>query len=203
MERKGTLADTVDILRVKDARKGFRRKYADRNTIDKIFARYDTGAKGFIDAGDIYKQGKAIGVTITLDEAQVLVQSAKGVENKEETNLSVEEYANFLFATSEDINVNLKKLQPMGEDKVPLSKQSIRSLQPTEMSDFLEPPGIYDDDYTVLDQKKVPQNVIESIESRLIKMNRKLKRQFASQAAFDDMLKKEIPPDKNGNITVD
>ena len=71
------------------------------------------------------------------------------------------------------------------------------------MSDFLEPPGIYDDDYTVLDQKKVPQNVIESIESRLIKMNRKLKRQFANQATFDDVLKKEIPPDKNGNITVD
>ena len=40
----------------------------------------------------------------------------------EETNLSVEEYANFLFSTSEDMNVNMKKLKPMGDDKVPLSK---------------------------------------------------------------------------------
>lgn len=203
MERKGTLAETIDILRVKDARKGFRRKYADRNTIDKIFTRYDTGAKGFIDAQDIYKQAKNIGVTITLDEAQVLVQSAKGVDNQNEANLSVEEYANFLFATSEDINVNMKNLTPMGDDKIPLSKQSIRSMQPTEMSDFMEPPGIYEDDYTVLDQKKVPQNIIENIESKLIKMNRKLKRQFANQAAFDEELKQEVPPDKNGNVTVD
>jgi hypothetical protein len=74
----------------------------------------------------------------------------------------------------------MKNLTPMGDDKIPLSKQSIRSMQPTEMSDFMEPPGIYEDDYTVLDQKKVPQNIIENIESKLIKMNRKLKRQFAN-----------------------
>ena len=69
MEREGTLAATVDTLRVKDARKGFRRKYADRNTIDKIFQRYDTGGKGHIDAQDLYKQGKSIGINISLDEA--------------------------------------------------------------------------------------------------------------------------------------
>ena len=66
---EGSLHNKIDLLRVQDARRAFRHKYADRNTIDKIFERYDTGAKGYLDAKDLYKQGKAIGVHITLDEA--------------------------------------------------------------------------------------------------------------------------------------
>ena len=70
---EGSLHNKVDLLRIKDARKAFRRKYADRNTIEKIFERYDKGTKGYIDAKDITKQANAIGLGITLDEAQVLI----------------------------------------------------------------------------------------------------------------------------------
>ena len=41
-----------------------------------------------------------------------------------------------------------------------------------------EPKSIFEDDYVVLDQKKVPQNTIEGIERKLVKINRKLRKQF-------------------------
>ena len=50
----------------------------------------------------------------------------------------------------------------------------------------------------------MPQNVIENIEKRLIKMNRKLKIKFGqSQASFEKQLAEEVQPDANGNISVD
>jgi len=52
---EGSLHNKIDLLRVKDARKAFRHKYAERNTIDKVFDRYDHGGKGYIDAKDILK----------------------------------------------------------------------------------------------------------------------------------------------------
>jgi hypothetical protein len=57
---------------------------------------------------------------------------------------------------------------------------------PTELSAYQEPATLFDDDFIVLDQKKVPQNVIENIEKRLIKFNRKLKIKFGqSKEAFE------------------
>lgn len=50
----------------------------------------------------------------------------------------------------------------------------------------------------------MPQNVIENIEKRLIKMNRKLKIKFGqNQEAFEKQLAEEVKPDANGNISVD
>jgi hypothetical protein len=40
---KPSLEDNIDIERIKAARKALRRKYAARNTIDKIFQKYDAG----------------------------------------------------------------------------------------------------------------------------------------------------------------
>ena len=51
---KQSLEDNIDMERIKAARKALRRKYAARNTIDKIFQKYDAGQKGFIDAQDLY-----------------------------------------------------------------------------------------------------------------------------------------------------
>ena len=41
-----------------------------------------------------------------------------------------------------------------------------------------EPKSIFDDDYVVLDQKKVPQNTIEQIEKKMVKINRKIRKRF-------------------------
>ena len=61
--------DSKKLERIKAARKALRRKYATRNTIDKIFEKYDSGSKGFIDAQDLYNQANINGITISLDEA--------------------------------------------------------------------------------------------------------------------------------------
>ena len=60
---------------------------------------------------------------------------------------------------------------------MPQTSNSIRSGM-TDAQDFKAPKSIFDDDYIVLDQKKVPQNTIEQIELRMIKVNRRIKKQF-------------------------
>ena len=69
--------------------------------------------------------------------------------------------------------------------------------------DYREPRSIFEDDYVVLDQKKVPQNMIEHIEKRTIKVNRRLKKQFPTHALFSEQAKKELVHDANGNVSVD
>jgi len=66
-----------------------------------------------------------------------------------------------------------------------------------------EPKSIFDEDYIVLDQKKVPQNVIESIENKMIKVNRKIKRVFKDENELDSKIKECVTADANGNVSVD
>ena len=61
--------------------------------------------------------------------------------------------------------------------QVSRSNASMRSGL-TDAVDYQEPKTIFDEDYIVLDSKKVPQNTIESIENKMIKINRRLKKQF-------------------------
>jgi len=63
------------------------------------------------------------------------------------------------------------------DSQVPRSNASYRSGM-TDAIDYQAPKGIFEDEYVVLDQKKVPQNMIESIEKRTIKINRRLKKSF-------------------------
>ena len=59
-------------------------------------------------------------------------------------------------------------------------------MAPTEISDVKQPATIYEDEYIVLDQKKVPQNVIEGIENKMIRMNRRIKKKFGTKEKFDE-----------------
>jgi len=45
--------------------------------------------------------------------------------------------------------------------------------------------------------------MIEHIEARTIKVNRRLKKQFTSQAQFSEKAKKDLSHDANGNVSVD
>tara|TARA_B110000285_G_scaffold147466_1_gene164606 strand:+ start:565 stop:738 length:174 start_codon:yes stop_codon:yes gene_type:complete len=49
------LVGRVDEYKVRDARKAFRRRYASRTNLDKIFSQYDPESKGFITAHDLHK----------------------------------------------------------------------------------------------------------------------------------------------------
>ena len=51
---------------------------------------------------------------------------------------------------------------------------------------------------------KVPPNVLENIEARLVKVARYLKRQFGNEKSLDQAIKdSQLLPDKNNNISVD
>lgn len=101
------------------------------------------------------------------------------------------------------MDIDLKVLKPTTMDAFPASNASMRSLPQTEMSDFQPPKNIYDDEYIVLDQKKVPQNVIEGIENKMIRMNRRIKRKFGTKEKWDEAFSKDQKADKNGNVSVD
>jgi hypothetical protein len=62
----------------------------------------------------------------------------------------------------------------------------------TDAQDYREPRTIFDDDYIVLDSKKVPQNTIEQIENRMIKVNRRLKKQYKEKGDFEKRVKEAI-----------
>ena len=59
------------------------------------------------------------------------------------------------------------------------------------MSDWPAPKTIYEDEYIVLDQKKVPQNVIEGIENKMIRMNRRIRRKFGTKEKWDEAFNNE------------
>ena len=92
-----TLEDKVDLYRIKDARKAFRRRYASRSNADKVFQDCDAGRKGYLDAHDIHKQAGKIGIGISLDEAQVLLQSAKEAKD-DRSGLTAAEFAHLIFS---------------------------------------------------------------------------------------------------------
>jgi len=88
------------------------------------------------------------------------------------------------------------------DGEVPESAHSVMSGL-TDIVGKKEQKTIWDADYIVLDQRKVPQNQIEMIETKMIKINRRLKQQFKGLDSFDKKLKADVKADKNGNVTVD
>lgn len=88
------------------------------------------------------------------------------------------------------------------EPSQPRSQATVKSGL-TDAIAHNEPKSIFEDDYVVLDSRKVPQNTIEQIEQKMIKINRRLKKTFTSEQEFEKKLKDNLPADVNGNVTVD
>ena len=63
--------------------------------------------------------------------------------------------------------------------------------------------NIFNSDYVVVDAKRVPQNQVELIEKRLVKVNRFLKDKFVSKDQFVKQLKERAGSDANGNLSLD
>lgn len=63
---------------------------------------------------------------------------------------------------------------------------------------------IFEDEYIVLDSQKVPPNVLDQIEEKLVKVSRFLKRTYGNDKTLDQALKESCSvQDKNNNISVD
>jgi hypothetical protein len=109
----GNLVNRVSIVKVRDARKAFRRRYASRTNLDKIFSQYDADSKGYITAHDLHAQGQKIGLGMSLNEAQCLIQSAMTDQNKKELNIGMDEFADLIFSQDENLKVNLHNIAPL------------------------------------------------------------------------------------------
>jgi Ca2+-binding EF-hand superfamily protein len=66
---QGTLENKVSLIKVKDARKAIRRRYASRTNADKLFTQYDKDNKGFVTAKDLHYQASKMGLGMSIDEA--------------------------------------------------------------------------------------------------------------------------------------
>lgn len=186
-----SLEGKVDLARVRDARRALRRKYAVRNNVDAIFSKYDGGKKGYIDMYDLIRQTKHIGLGVSEDEALVLIKSAKLEDGSAELQLNMDEYANLLFNQDDRLGVSTKDLRPASMLPKPDSKASITSFGGrTEESLDPEPKGLHDDNYIVLDKKKVPTNALDSIEKKLVRTNRRICGKFSGADNFNEELKK-------------
>lgn len=67
----------------------------------------------------------------------------------------------------------------MADAEQPRSTATVKSGL-TDVVAMPETKTVYDEEYIVLDSKKVPQSTIEQIEKKMIKINRKLKKDFKS-----------------------
>lgn len=107
-----TLENKVSVIKVKDARKAFRRRYASRTNIEQLFNQYDADSKGYINAYDILAQGQKIGLGLSLNESLALVQSAKD-QKAGEMQLNKDEFEKLIFSQDEKLEIDLTKLRPL------------------------------------------------------------------------------------------
>lgn len=64
----------------------------------------------------------------------------------------------------------------MNGDGVPRSSHSVSSGKSDIIGQFRKTKTIFEDDYQILDSQKVPPNTLESIQNRMIKVNRVFQR---------------------------
>lgn len=123
------------------------------------------------------------------DELQQYVSHFKGENGKINYDSLIKDIGDFNYMEAQ-------------HNYVPSSNGSMRSGV-TDAIDYQPPKSIFDDDYVVLDQNKVPQNVIEHIENRTVKINRKLKKIFTERSKFDEHVAANLTADPHGNVSVD
>jgi hypothetical protein len=89
------------------------------------------------------------------------------------------------------------------------NSNKVGDLTESRVGAFSKTPGeprkrktIFEDNYIVLDSQKVPANVLETIETRLQKVTRHLKRVYGSEQKLDEALKSD-GVERNGNLSVD
>jgi hypothetical protein len=99
--------------------------------------------------------------------------------------------ANDLQSFNFDKETNLGVL-PKSALSISSGKYSIAGVEPKK--------NIFNSEYTVGDTTRIPQNKLEDVEKRVVKMNRVLRDKFQSQDALEKCLRDKAGADKNGNL---
>ena len=93
------MTQAVSLIRVKDARDALRKKFAGRMSIDKVFDQQDASKTGHLTPEDLCMLAKKVGLGVTLNEAQVLIQSAKE-EKGSDVKINKEELSQLLLGSN-------------------------------------------------------------------------------------------------------
>jgi len=108
VKNKETLEGKVDIDKVKEIRRAIRRRYGNRTNYHKIFNSWDRNKKGYIDISDLHNMINRMGISINVQEAQVLMASHDLSGN---AKLTMDEFMDLIFSTNDNMNVDLSKLK--------------------------------------------------------------------------------------------
>jgi len=86
-----------------------------------------------------------------------------------------------------------------------MSDAKLASLSKTPGQEPRKRKTIFEDDYIVLDSQKVPTNVLDTIDKRLHKVTRHLRRHYGSDNKLNEAIKEATAggTEKNGNLSVD
>lgn len=99
--------------------------------------------------------------------------------------------ANDLQSFNFDNETNLGLL-PRSALSISSGKYSIAGVEPKR--------NIFNSEYTVGDTTRIPQNKLEDVEKRVVRMNRLMRDKFKSQDAMAKCLKEQAGADANGNL---
>jgi len=108
-----TLDSLIDLERVKNVRKALRKKYNQRSNVDKVFTQYDESNKGYLSVNDLCNQANKIGLAMTLNEAQVLIQSVQNEGNKGASTIDKEQFEKLVFSHDDAFDVDLEQMKPL------------------------------------------------------------------------------------------
>ena len=97
-------------------------------------------------------------------------------------------------------NFNYEEANQKGSSLGAYDKEAAATLRKEKESNKKT---IFEDEYIVLDSQKVPPNVLDQIENRMVKVGRLLRRNFVTEKNLDDAIRGVSSVDKNGNVSVD
>eukprot|EP01022_Parablepharisma_sp_SALTPOND_P014822 TRINITY_DN205_c0_g3_i4.p2 TRINITY_DN205_c0_g3~~TRINITY_DN205_c0_g3_i4.p2 ORF type:complete len:880 (+),score=100.64 TRINITY_DN205_c0_g3_i4:6240-8879(+) len=107
VRNKETLEGKVDIQKVKEIRRTIRRRYGNRSNYHKIFNSWDRHRKGYIDISDLHYMINKLGISVNVQEAQVLMASHDHNGNQK---LTMDEFMDLIFSNDDNMNVDLTRI---------------------------------------------------------------------------------------------
>ena len=105
---KQTLADKIDMSKIKEIRLALRRRYASRTDLRKIFKEWDFNGSGEISMFDAKRMINLLGIPINYNETLALIASSNKRRNGA---LNLEEFMQLVFSDNPALNIDLKNFE--------------------------------------------------------------------------------------------
>lgn len=185
IQAKNTLANKIDIEKIKEIRLALRRRYASRTNFRKIFKDWDNSAFGEISLYDAHSMINRLGIPINYNETRTLIASSN---QRQTENLNMEEFIHLIFSDNPSLNVNLMDLKYKDEKFFDEGEQ---------MENFKKNMRINIQEMSKTDELNFLKDYLRTRIPTLVKtLNQEGKEGFCDFACFQDAIKKFTLPDK-------